>query len=240
MIEKLQGAKLIADFEARYDHSDTAARQQLLELSERYGIASSEMSLVAVVERTDDQSGDVPKTKIVAVGLPQDTRFGSYFGDAARCCFRAAEPGAGPLYSSGSGVRFSIAVEASLGPPERPIWVPGMLADIDVNLSDALCETLRAVVGMIDTCTSTPSSKDVTTDLDSLLGNLVFHEGQIEKEIQKEALAALIDFLSSDMIDFLDTGCLDVHKWQVVRRRLEQAWPELANAKIFLSPLAHE
>ncbi len=79
LIEKLRGAKLIADLEAGYDRSDAAARQQLLKVSERYGLASSEMSLVAVVARADDQAGDVPKTKIVPVGMPQDTRFESYF-----------------------------------------------------------------------------------------------------------------------------------------------------------------
>jgi Ca-activated chloride channel homolog len=78
-IQKLEGATLIADFEAIYDRSDSAARQRLIELSERYGIASSEMSLVAVVERADDQHGDVPATKIVPVGMAQDTGFGSYF-----------------------------------------------------------------------------------------------------------------------------------------------------------------
>jgi hypothetical protein len=86
----------------------------------------------------------------------------------------------------------------------------------------------------------TPSSKDVSTDLDSLLDNLVFHESQVEGEIQKEALAAFIDFLSSDMIDFVDTGYLDLHKWQTIRCELEQAWPELAIASTVCGPLAHE
>ncbi len=48
LIEKLEGAKLIADFEARYDLSDAAAREQLFKLSEWYGLASSEMLLVAL------------------------------------------------------------------------------------------------------------------------------------------------------------------------------------------------
>lgn len=241
LIEKLQGAKLIADLEARYNHSDTAARQQLLELSERYGIASSEMSLVAVVERADDQAGEIPKTKIVAVGMPQDTGFGSYFADTAAYRLPAAEPCAGRWFSSGSATRFRVASEASRGPAHCiPIWDHRVLADMDIDLSGALSETLRETVGIIDNCASTPSSKDVSTDLDSLLGNLVFHESHVEGGIQKKALAALIDFLSSEMIDFLDTGRLDLHKWQTIRRQLEQAWPELVIASTVSVPLAHE
>jgi Ca-activated chloride channel family protein len=237
LIEKVQGAKLIADFEARYDHSDTAARQQLLELSERYGLASSEMSLVAVVERADDQTGEIPKTNIVPVGMPQDTRFASYFGAAAAYHLPAAKPSSGPLYSRRSGAKSRVDFEASLGPAlSIPIWVPGMQADTAIDLSGALRETME----IIDGCASTPSNKDLSTNLASMLDKLVFHESQLERETQREALTALIDFLSSDMIDFLDTGYLDVHNWQAVRRQLEQAWPQLASAGTVSGPLTHE
>jgi hypothetical protein len=86
----LQGARLITDWESRYPSVEALAplekRQQsrvgarLRDLSRTYGLASREMSLVAVVERADDRVGDLPLTRVVPVGMPQDTRFNAYFG----------------------------------------------------------------------------------------------------------------------------------------------------------------
>ena len=68
------------------------------------------MSLVAVVERANDQAGHVPKTKIVPVGMPQDTEFASYFGGKSRAhllacarmpMFRAADESGGMLADTG-------------------------------------------------------------------------------------------------------------------------------------------
>lgn len=55
-------------------------RQRLAAISTEYGLASREMSLVAVVERSGDRPGEIPETRVVAVGLPGDTYFDSYFG----------------------------------------------------------------------------------------------------------------------------------------------------------------
>jgi hypothetical protein len=85
----LQGARLITDWESRYPAAEALApldkRKQsrvaarLKELSGTYGLASREMSLVAVVKRDGDRSGQLPETRIVPVGMPQDTAFGAYF-----------------------------------------------------------------------------------------------------------------------------------------------------------------
>ncbi len=85
----LQGARLITDWESRYPAAEALAplekRQQsriatrLRELSQTYGLASREMSLVAVVKREGDRAGQLPDTRIVPVGMPQDTRFEAYF-----------------------------------------------------------------------------------------------------------------------------------------------------------------
>ncbi len=85
----LQGSRLITDMEARLDteRSAGAAGQResdrqtaaLEKLSVKYGLASRVMSLVAVVKRKGDKAGDVPKTMVVPVGMPQDTAFGAYF-----------------------------------------------------------------------------------------------------------------------------------------------------------------
>lgn len=85
----LQGSRLITDWESRYPSAEALApiekRKQsrvaarLLALSQTYGLASREMSLVAVVTRPADRKGELPETRVVAVGMPQDTAFGSYF-----------------------------------------------------------------------------------------------------------------------------------------------------------------
>lgn len=85
----LQGSRLITDWESRYPSAEALApvekRKQsrvaarLLELSRTYGLASREMSLVAVLTRQGDREGELPETRVVPVGMAQDTVFGAYF-----------------------------------------------------------------------------------------------------------------------------------------------------------------
>ena len=89
----LQGSRLITDWESRYPAAEALApvekRKQtrvgsrLLALSQTYGLASREMSLVAVVTRPGDRPGELPETRVVPVGMPQDTAFGAYFMNSA-------------------------------------------------------------------------------------------------------------------------------------------------------------
>jgi Ca-activated chloride channel family protein len=89
----LQGSRLITDWESRYPSAEALApierRKQsrvatrLLTLSQTYGLASREMSLVAVVTRQGDRAGELPETRVVPVGMPQDTAFGAYFPSQA-------------------------------------------------------------------------------------------------------------------------------------------------------------
>ncbi|MDQ6701345.1 MAG: hypothetical protein M3Z36_14285, partial [Acidobacteriota bacterium] len=98
-IRLLQGSRLITDWESRYPSAEALAplekRKQsrvamrLTSLSETYQLASREMSLVAVVKREGDRPGDLPETRVVPVGMPQDMRFASYF---------ARKPAAQPVY----------------------------------------------------------------------------------------------------------------------------------------------
>jgi len=84
----LQGSRLITDLDAKYtgDQSGRALdrREQqrvgdrLQALSEAYGLASRRMSLVAVVERAGE-TGELPKTVVVPVGMPQDVAMQAYF-----------------------------------------------------------------------------------------------------------------------------------------------------------------
>lgn len=89
----VQGARLVTEAElpdkeastrreaARHAKHRTARWERL---AEEYGLANPGMSLVAVVERRGDQPGDVPVTRVVPVGMPQDTEFGAYFGGVSR------------------------------------------------------------------------------------------------------------------------------------------------------------
>jgi Ca-activated chloride channel homolog len=89
-IRLLQGSRLITDWDSRYPASEAVAplekrkqsrvAVQLRNLSEEYGLASREASLVAVVKRAGDRPGELPETKVVPVGMPQDTHFEAYFG----------------------------------------------------------------------------------------------------------------------------------------------------------------
>jgi Ca-activated chloride channel family protein len=83
----LEGARKITDLESRLFGKDREAsriRERLQQLSEKYGLASREMSLVAVVKRAGDKEDGVPKTVVVPVGLAQDTEFGGYFGSKTK------------------------------------------------------------------------------------------------------------------------------------------------------------
>ena len=89
----LQGSRLITDLDAQYTvipgeraierHEQKRIGDRLQALSEAYGLASRRMSLVAVIERAGDQPGELPKTTVVPVGMPQDVSFGAYFGTYA-------------------------------------------------------------------------------------------------------------------------------------------------------------
>lgn len=83
-LKLLQGARIISDFESRLPIKGRgpAARREagradrhLERLSLEYGLASSAVSLVAVVKRTDDVSGELPKTRIVPVGIPAEEEY---------------------------------------------------------------------------------------------------------------------------------------------------------------------
>jgi Ca-activated chloride channel family protein len=88
----LRGSRLITDWECRYPAAEAlgplANRRQsrvagrLTELSRRFGLASREMCLVAVVKRQGDRAGQLPETRVVPVGMPQDTAFSAYFSSS--------------------------------------------------------------------------------------------------------------------------------------------------------------
>ena len=206
LIEKLQGAKLIADFETSYDPSDSAARERLIGLSKRYGLASSEMSLVAVVERADDQSGDVPKTKIVPVGMPQHTNFDSYFGNKMPV---------NAMFSLSPGPRFSFA--ADLDVDSMFAKRVRSFSSISVATGPELLPLVRESIRIIENYILSTSGAEayVSTLLSTLTHNW------LTDEPHNKALKLLIEFLMGDP---------DRTKFLTLRRELEAIWPELGNA----------
>ena len=127
----MQGARLIADWESRYPAVDALAplekRQQnrvamqLRQLSEEYGLASREMSLVAVVTRAGDRAGELPVTRVVPVGLPRGVQMGAYF-DALASFGHASSV----LASAGQRRSSLFFLEVSPSPPGASIRFAGL------------------------------------------------------------------------------------------------------------------
>lgn len=139
-LKLLQGACIISDFESRLEGAgrrtavarrETArVHERLLELSREYGLASSAMSLVAVVKRAGDVPGEITKTRIVPVGIPSELEHfqGAGLTLAASCLMKldtAAElsPAAANRASSrfsflSSGFRRSKSAAEEVAPDE--------------------------------------------------------------------------------------------------------------------------
>ena len=131
VLRLLQGAKQLSSVEAQYVGPDRAGaadgrrqdrlRRLLTRLSEEYGLASRTMALVAVVQRPGDRAGDVPRTRVVPVGMPQDTAFESYFGPADMAvngCSMAPPPSL-LRKARRTQVSYASAAEAVLPPQAR-------------------------------------------------------------------------------------------------------------------------
>lgn len=115
-LKLVQGARITTDLE--YLDTDVPETRRAAErhrkrqekrwmaLAEEYELANPAMSLVAVVERAEDQPGAVPVTRVIPVGMPQDTAFESYFG------------GSGGRVSGLQAALGAHAVCARSGPPD--------------------------------------------------------------------------------------------------------------------------
>lgn len=93
-LKLIQGARLTTAAEMMDDEKAETRRaaarlekqreKRWIQLAEEYGLANPAMSLVAVVERAGDQPGDVPVTRVVPVGMPQDIAPEHYFNTLLR------------------------------------------------------------------------------------------------------------------------------------------------------------
>jgi Ca-activated chloride channel family protein len=99
-LKLFQGSRLISDVESRcIPTTDPAKKRELIrlqrrlaELSAEYGLASSQTALVAVVMRGDDVKDQVPRTRVVPVGMPQDMYVADFFAAARPMASMAVGP----------------------------------------------------------------------------------------------------------------------------------------------------
>jgi Ca-activated chloride channel family protein len=147
----IRGARLITDLESRLEGVEAPGKARQREgsrvgarieaLSQSLGLASRRMALVAVVERAGDQPGDIPQTRIVPVGMPQDTAFTAYFGaprGLGSPIFARAAPSSGPAIQTamsdmlvGTAVwRFARAIGHRPAAPPVPSGPEDLLMDL--------------------------------------------------------------------------------------------------------------
>ncbi|MGB5295234.1 MAG: VWA domain-containing protein, partial [Thermoanaerobaculia bacterium] len=94
----LDGAAKITEVESRISCDPVGEDAGVLEsLSREYGLASRVMALVAVVKREADKPGELPMTKVVPVGMPQDVEMDAYFDQDILCMATPSIGGAGDL-----------------------------------------------------------------------------------------------------------------------------------------------
>ena len=181
----LQGARLITDLESRWTGAEepgAAARREeqridrrLEALSQAYGLASRRMALVAVVERPGDRPGELPKTRVVPVGMPRDTAFSSYFG--ATCAAMALQPVGQAESEPIVGALFSLA---------RPLRPRAVAFEAAAPLDAELARACEVEPGAVDTLLELAA--DIEPD-----GGL---PGSTEEERVQATILALLCFLA--------------------------------------------
>jgi len=193
----LQGARLITDLESRWtgiEEPGAVARREeqrvdrrLEALSQAYGLASRRMALVAVVERVGDQPGELPKTQVVAVGMPQDTRFDAYFGvPQPTACMARAPVGGGALSSLSALARPARALFSRLQATPQPMMQAGP-ADMLMKMEAGAAEEPLELE---------PSAADTLLELAARIEPDGGMPGATEEERVQATILALLAFLA--------------------------------------------
>lgn len=119
----LEGARRITDLDCRLAAGGSARetkrlKNALKQLSEQYGLASREMSLVAVLERHGDVPGQVPHTTVIPVGLPEAMEMDGVFAAPTASMAICAAPPPPPSRTRQflRNARYDYAAPSSLDP----------------------------------------------------------------------------------------------------------------------------
>ena len=225
----LQGSRLITDWESRYPSAEVWAplerrkqsrvANQLLALSRTYGLASREMSLVAVVTRPGDRPGELPETRVVPVGMPQDTAFGAYFPSQAA-------PGGMPLPASPMAApmiaRYAMTLDAlSASPTAKHAGAP-LLArfqkSADADRPETAEDILLDLASRMDSDGGMPGKNSESRAMATVIALLAFlSQGHTPTDgAFRSHVARLVSFLRSL------TG-LSTHQQETVAAVIERA-----------------
>lgn len=121
----LEGARRITEIDCRWGAGSNARENRriqnaLRQLSEEYGLASRAMALVAVIERSDDIAGDVPRTLVVPVGLPEDMLMEGVFKGSVLAAVPSSPPSKHVTFSLAQSFGHLMTREAEAAPSAPP------------------------------------------------------------------------------------------------------------------------
>lgn len=201
----LRGARVITDLESQFSQAsagDTAksrrsarrAEQMLQKASEEYRLSSQCMSLVAVIKREGDVEGELPETRVIPVGMPQGTRFDSYF-----------LPGAGVMGSAADVSRMLCTDMVPCFQRKRGLGTPRMTS-LERMIRREVCEDQAAPLAF--------ESDEVLVDLAALLEPDGGMPGDTPEERLLASLLALLAFHGEGHIP--DHGPFALHMKRLV------------------------
>jgi Ca-activated chloride channel family protein len=255
-IRLLRGSRLLTDWDNRYPSREAVAsveRRQnsrvatrLRELSEEYGLASREMSLVAVVCRAGDRPGELPATRVVPVGMPQDTRFDSYFRSSAMVRGAdqglAAAPPAGGQFTRLFSARAEGSIELQMSSPAFRYRETGRRPSRPHAGSSAVPakdELLMELAVQIEPDGGMPGSDPEARAVRTLLALFAFlsHGHTARSGAFRSHVARLITFLQAlstipgerlqlirDVLARIERGWVPPGDWLALAQRPERGW----------------
>jgi hypothetical protein len=180
-------------------------------LSLEYGLASSAMSLVAVVKRAGDVAGELPKTKIVPVGIPIEGEL--FLGSSILSV---------PALSSAMPADFSgTSEELSSLSNTRMLWVDLRASNLGIstNSFDTSEDILITLAGLLEPDGGMPGRNEELRIANSLIALLSFVAQGSTREAGpfRGHVERLLQYLNPDRIKRLASSQAD---W--VSRALEQ------------------
>jgi Ca-activated chloride channel homolog len=246
-VRLLQGSRMITDWESRYPAEQALAplekrkqsrvAERLSYLSRTYGLASREMSLVAVVARVGDRPGEIPQTSVVPVGMPQDVQFDAYLAPAPPPLLACAvlAPQAGHT-SKPLGPRFS-PVDALRGMFRKSQPAPSDTAaestdDVLINLASQL----EPDGGMPGQNASERSARSVALLLALVAAGHTIATGAFRAHVTRlvEYLKSMRESSDQEIIHLAiraaDTGSVPPGDWLALARDTNIPWSRLEKA----------